>query len=170
MYQPPQLASEVIAFAQEHEKTIKHCDQLQQLLGKMNTALSPTEQAKVVMDLHNLEVEFMKELEPHYYNEEEALFPVLSQHMEFNTGIIPDILNEHEKLRALFQELQFGIHELHNAWTPEHINLVNQGATTFISFMTGHIEKEDQELYPKVEAILSIEEKKQVYFKLYGNV
>jgi hemerythrin-like domain-containing protein len=170
MYQSPQLASEVMAFAKEHEKTMKHCEQLQQILNNLNTALSPMEQSQVVQDLNQLELNFSKELEPHYYNEEEALFPILGQHIGTNSGIIPDIINEHETLRTLFQDWQFSFHSLQNEWTDHHVNLTNQASQQFISFMTRHIEKEDRELYPQVESLLSLEEKRQVYYKLYANI
>jgi hemerythrin-like domain-containing protein len=170
MYHAPQLTSEVMAFAKEHEKTMNHCEQLKQIVTKVNTALSPLEQSQVIIYLNQLELDFSKELEPHYYNEENALFPILGQHIGTTSGIIPDIINEHETLRTLFQQLQFGIHSLGNQWTIDHVNLVNQASQQFISFMEGHIEKEDKELYPQVENLLSIEEKRQVYYKLYANV
>lgn len=170
MYKAPQLTSEVMAFSQEHEKTMKHCEQLQQILEKLNTALSPLEQSQVIKGLNQLELDFNKELEPHYYNEEEALFPVLGQHIGTTRGIIPDIINEHETLRTLFQQLQFAIHSLGNQWTTDHVNLVNQASQQFTSFMANHIEREDRELYPQIENLLTIEEKRQVYYKLYANV
>lgn len=170
MYHGPQLTSEVMAFAKEHEKTMEHCQQLDHLLEKINTALSPLEQAKIITDLTALEKKFTKELEPHYFNEEEALFPILGVHIGSNTGIIPDILDEHNKLRTLFQELQVAMDLLQDGWSTVHTEGLNKTASTFITFMKGHIAKEDKELYPVVENTLSLEEKRQVFYKLYANI
>jgi iron-sulfur cluster repair protein YtfE (RIC family) len=170
MYQAPHLTSEVMVFAQEHEKSMQDAHKLQQLLSGLGGITSPLDQAERIKSFMQLEQQIGKELEPHFYNEEEALFPILGKHIGFETGLIPDIRNEHEKLRTFFQELRQAIHHLRNQWTNEHVEQLNGIALNFISYLQGHIYKEDHELFPLMEQTLSLEEKREVFAKLYANV
>lgn len=170
MYHAPYLTSEVMAFAQEHEKAMQHAEELNQLLATLDSITAPQEQSQRIVGLLEVEQKINKELEPHFYNEEEALFPVLGRHIGFERGIIPDILAEHEQLRNLFQQLQQSISSLKDSWTNDHVEQLNGAAKNFVTFISEHIEKEDHTLFPLMEKKLSLEEKREVYFHLYANV
>ena len=170
MYQAPHLTSEVMAFAMEHEKSMQDADELQQTLSGLSGITTPLDQAEKIKSFLKLEQEIGKELEPHFYNEEEALFPILGKYIGVETGLIPDIKSEHEKLRTLFQELRQAIHHLRNQWTNDHVEQLNGTALNFISYLRGHIHKEDHELFPRMEQALSLQEKREVFAKLYANV
>lgn len=170
MYQPAHLTSEVMAFSQEHEKAMQHSEELNQLLIQLDTITAPLEQSQKILHLLEMEQKFNQELEPHFYNEEEALFPILGQHIGFETGIIPDILAEHIQLRILFEQLRQSIHNLQQNWTNDHVEQLRVAAVNFVSFISQHIEKEDHELFPLIEQRLSLEEKRKVFFNLYANV
>jgi regulator of cell morphogenesis and NO signaling len=170
MYQPPHLTSEVMAFSKEHEKTMQHTEELKQLLGLLQNITAPLEQSQKILQLLEMELKFNQELEPHYYNEEKALFPILGKHIGFESGIIPDVINEHEQLRALFEKFKRAITQLQNSWTNDHVEQLSGAGEKFVSFMSEHIDKEDEELFPLIENQLSLEEKREVFYKLYANI
>lgn len=170
MYHSPHLTSEVMAFAQEHETAIQHTEELKQILVQLDTITAPKEQSQKITELLDMEQKFNKELEPHFYNEEKALFPVLGRHIGFDSGIIPDIFAEHEQLRTLFKQLQQSIHHLQNHWTQDHVIQLRTAAETFVHYISEHIHKEDAHLFPLIENKLSLEEKRQVFYNLYANV
>lgn len=105
MYHPPHLTSEIMAFSQEHEKSMQHSVELYELIHTIHQITSPIEQTQKLLALDELRLKFNQELEPHFYNEEKALFPILGRYLGFDEGLSPDILNEHEKLRYFFMTL-----------------------------------------------------------------
>lgn len=91
----------------------------------------------------------------HHEKEEEFLMPGLSEvGVRWDDGIMLQIRKDHEFERYLLQTLRHAALQL-GEWSSDDCRRVNEVAANFVSFMRGHIAREDRQLLPIVRERLT---------------
>jgi hemerythrin-like domain-containing protein len=90
----------------------------------------------------------------HHRKEEKVLFAVMLRYgFQDESGPIAVMNWEHEEGRALMQDLA-ALADQSGAWDKETCGEINAQATTYVTLLRNHIQKEDQVLYPMADARL----------------
>jgi len=93
---------------------------------------------------------FETNLVAHFRAEEDALFPAMRD-LAIATGLLNELLSEHRKLEALAERLL----------APEVVQLVT-ALGEFADLLEAHIRKEERDLFPLYERVMSAEAAAQV--------
>jgi hemerythrin-like domain-containing protein len=97
----------------------------------------------------------------HHGKEEEFLFPVLEAAGIPHADRMLDVMHEHERSRILLRQL-VAAWQKHRAGDPAAAGAVIRSARDYTVFMTAHISKENNVLFPMVEAHLSADRQQRL--------
>jgi hemerythrin-like domain-containing protein len=91
----------------------------------------------------------------HHAKEEDVLFPEMERHgIERGAGPIGVMLDEHEAGRRCVREMAEGLTRLQQGDRGALVG-IRQSANAYASLLRGHIEKEEQVLFPMAEQMVS---------------
>lgn len=95
------------------------------------------------------------EVAHHFAIEEQALFPLLAQHLGLEHGPLAVMNAEHDAFRALLADLSAAVRARHRDAQRTH-------AAELVELLRAHIAKEDQVLFPMAARLLSADEQSEV--------
>ena len=124
----------------------QHQDVLAQLAA-VEAEIGASDASNLATFAGYLEAEVMH----HFELEEQALFPLLENHLPTTHGPLAIMNAEHVEFRQLLQGLTAAVHA--GALIAQRTQAVD-----LIALLRGHIAKEDQVLFPMAERLLSREE------------
>ena len=134
----------------EHRIIERGLDSLDRLCGGLSTT-DPASRAR----LGEL-VRFFREYADrvHHAKEEDRLFTVMADHgFSTQSGPVFVMLSEHEAGRAHVTKLA-EVAAGHGPLTPEEVEVVRENGTAFSVLLRGHIQKEDNILFPMAAQLL----------------
>jgi regulator of cell morphogenesis and NO signaling len=102
--------------------------------------------------------EIQHEIDTHFRHEEQGLFPVLGRKVGTDDGPIAALMEEHCTFRRLQLEYESGLAGLEAGAGQEFADRLQQAARDIVSLLPGHIQKEDEVLFPMAENLLGDEE------------
>ena len=97
----------------------------------------------------------------HHGKEEEFLFPALEAAGVPNADRMLDVMHEHERCRILIRQLA-AAWQKHRSGDPAAAIAVIRSARDYSVFMTAHISKENNVLFPLAEAHLSADRQRRL--------
>lgn len=130
-------------FEEEHQHALGELERLEQAADGLEDAEEPTEYLEIMRQVHTFLSTAVRE---HNENEERALFPLLGD--EAPTGVFEE---EHVRLRALERELREALDGPHPTESAPTI------ALALVDLLRGHIDREDNVLFPLARGLLGPE-------------
>jgi regulator of cell morphogenesis and NO signaling len=112
--------------------------------------------------------EIQHEIDSHFRHEEQGLFPVLGRKVGTDDGPIAALMEEHCTFRRLQLEYEAGLAGLEADAGQEWADRLLLAARDIGSLLPGHIQKEDEVLFPMAESMLEEDEWNEVR-NLWGN-
>jgi regulator of cell morphogenesis and NO signaling len=94
------------------------------------------------------------EVEAHFREEEQALFPVLGRRIGTEDGPIAVLMEEHAAFRSFQLDYERALAALEAGGSRESRELLAGAAGAIDGLLPPHIEKEEQVLFPMAEAVL----------------
>jgi hemerythrin-like domain-containing protein len=94
------------------------------------------------------------EVEAHFREEEQALFPVLGRRIGTDDGPIAVLMEEHSAFRSLQLDYERALAALEAGGSGQWPELLVGAADAIDGLLPHHIEKEEQVLFPMAEAVL----------------
>lgn len=94
------------------------------------------------------------EVDAHFRQEEQALFPVLGRQVGTDEGPIAVLMEEHCTFRRLQLEYEAALAALEAGAQGEWAQRLEQAAADIGSLLPGHIQKEDEVLFPMAANLL----------------
>lgn len=104
-------------------------------------------------------VAFTAKLKAHSNREEEALFPMMSRHLEENDRTIEEMEGEHEKAERHLQDFLSEADKAGPDMDEDDAQSITTYAVQAHTILIQHFAKEEKMLFPLAEKILSVEEK-----------
>jgi len=127
-------------FEAEHREALAALDRLERAGEQLDRGANPTEPLAAVRDVATFLTTAVRR---HNDNEERALFPVLGA--DAPIAVFED---EHHQLRQLERRLDSALQH------PDAATRVSPLAREIVALLRGHIEREDQVLFPMARAYL----------------
>lgn len=108
----------------------------------------------VLADLARCRTLIQDEVDAHFREEEQALFPVLGRRIGTEDGPIAVLMEEHGAFRRLQLEYERALAALEAGEFGEWQERLTGAADAIEGLLPAHIEKEDEVLFPLAEAVL----------------
>jgi regulator of cell morphogenesis and NO signaling len=94
------------------------------------------------------------EVDAHFRQEEQSLFPVLGRQVGTDEGPIAVLMEEHCAFRHLQLEYEAALAALEVGAKGDWAERLERAAAGIVSLLPGHIQKEDEVLFPMAEDLL----------------
>ncbi|MHB1661139.1 MAG: hemerythrin domain-containing protein [bacterium] len=153
----------VMSLKSDHEVVRGVLNNLEGYLKKIGASSSDNLKNNLINQLNEITAFIGKDLEIHFKKEEEALFPVLGNHIGLETGIIHVLLIEHNHSRELSEDFQTGIRDYQ---TGGNYKAIVSSGSLFASFLSEHIDKEETILFNMADMHLTALEKQGIMEKM----
>jgi hemerythrin-like domain-containing protein len=108
----------------------------------------------VLGDLADLRREIQGEVLSHFREEEQALFPVLGRHLDSSAGPIASLMEDHARFRQLELQFEEAVAALEAGLRDDWEIKLAEAGEAIGRLLPGHIEKEDEVLFPMAEQML----------------
>jgi len=139
-----------------HERVLNSCDLLLAVCDKLDQGEPDGDTVQAAGQVHRY---FSTAAKLHHQDEEEDLFPLLVRTSLKVAQIIHDLKQDHQKIDALWQQLQPQLAKLRSV---EDSVAFRELAEEFVSAYREHIEKENEELLEMAVHILSTKQQKSL--------
>lgn len=136
-----------------HEKMLRHCDLLDDLLGREDIDAEAREAARTIVRY------FTQSAPQHHSDEEQDIFPRINRQSLRLAELIHNLKKEHETLDALWKRLEPSLKRLPDDGFSEE---TRQTAAEFTALYRQHIGLENRELLPLAANSLSRQVLKEV--------
>ncbi len=155
----------VASLKDEHETVRRVLKDLYALLKELGSASPESRKNDLLARLDDITVFMDKDLEIHFKEEEDALFPVLGKYIGLETGPIHVMFIEHEHCRGLSAGFKAVIDDFRNAVDYDCRTIISAG-NSFGALLSEHIDKEDHILFNMADMQLSPGEKQNISAKM----